>query len=60
MFIKRNNNRFSRIVPHLELGVSPTRKSSSSSGSMESSDLRLLSDGSSGSSLQELEEHFAV
>jgi len=42
------------------LGISPTRKSSSSSGSMESSDLRLLSDGSSGSSLQELEESFAV
>jgi len=50
-------------IPNLELGISPTRKSSSSSGSMESStssDLRLLSDSSNESSIQELEEHFAV
>jgi len=50
-------------IPHLELGISPTRKSSSSSGSMESStssDLRLLSDSSNESSIQELEEHFAI
>jgi len=47
---------------HLELPISPSRnrRDSSSSGSLESTDLRLLSDSSGDTSLQELEEQFSV